>query len=65
MYIRDDNIAWEELQKMGFSASALRRFCALHSHYGKHEKDEACLDTHRLEFARWLVIHRKLTEEIN
>jgi hypothetical protein len=50
---------------MGFSASAIRRFCALRSQYGKNEMDQACLDKHHLEFARWLVIHRKLTEEIN
>jgi hypothetical protein len=65
MYILDDNIAREELRKMGFSASAIRRFCALRSQYGKNEMDQACLDKHHLEFARWLVIHRKLTEEIN
>jgi hypothetical protein len=64
MYIPDYRER-ERLRNIGFSAPTIRRLCALRSQYGKSEMDLPALDQHHLEFARWLVVHRKLTEEIN
>jgi hypothetical protein len=65
MFIRDDHSEQEKLRNMGFSPAAIRRLCILRSRYAKNEMDQPALDKHHLEFARWLVLHHKLTEEIN
>lgn len=65
MFIRDDNSQVEKLRDMGFSPTTIRRLCILRKRYAKSEMDQPALDKHHLEFARWLVLHHKLTEEIN
>jgi hypothetical protein len=64
MYVRDDNTAVEALRSAGLSEAEIRRLWALRSQYIKYGRDQAPLDPRHLEFARWLVLHGKLTEEI-
>jgi hypothetical protein len=64
MSVRDDNAAVEALRRVGCSKAVIRRLWTLRRKYVKYERDQAPLDRRHLEFARWLVIHGKLTEEI-
>jgi hypothetical protein len=65
MYVRDDDPAVEALRLAGFSKATIRRLWALRRKYLKYSRDQVPLDVRRLEFARWLVLHGKLTEEIS
>lgn len=54
----------DRLRLEGFTEQAIVRFFLLRSRYGQNELDQAPLDIHRLEFARWLVRTGRLTDRI-
>lgn len=57
--------AYNLLHKAGYTFSEIARFICLRQTYQPTEMDEAPLDYHCLEFARWLVLHGKLSESLN
>lgn len=54
----------EMLRKEGFTELVIARLLQMRCRYGQDEKDQAPLDIHRLEFARWLVATGRLTDQI-
>jgi len=57
--------ALEMLRQAGFTAKQIDEFRRLRRTYAERQAmDHILIDCHRLEFARWLMIHGKLTEEV-
>lgn len=54
----------EMLRRAGFTASEIDRFCRLRREHAENEMDQAPADLHRLEFVRWLVMTRRLTDQV-
>lgn len=57
--------AYDLLHKAGCTFAEIDRLIRLRQTYQPTEMDEAPLDERRLEFARWLVLHGKLSESLN
>ncbi len=64
--MRDNHywIAVMELQKAGFSAGEIRRLGKHYRKYTEEETERAVVERQRLEFARWLVIHGRLSDQL-
>ena len=57
--------ALEMLRQTGFTAAQIDDFRRLRRTYAERQAmDHAPINGHRLEFARWLVMHGKLTEGV-
>ena len=54
----------DKLRQEGFTDLVIARLYRLRSQYVQTEMDQAPLDMHRLEFARWLVETGRLTDQI-
>lgn len=54
----------EILRKGGFAETEVLQLSKLRIDYNEREKRQAVADRRRLEFARWLVVTGKLSEQI-
>jgi hypothetical protein len=52
------------LRKVGFAESEMNQLSKLRMMISEQEKREALVLHRRLEFARWLVVQGKITEQI-
>ena len=58
----EGNDAYEKLKKLGLTPAQIESLCLLRSAYA--EKELIAAELRRLEFARWLVLTGRLTDEI-
>ena len=56
--------AFETLSRAGFVGPEIDRLWRLRRDYVETEMDQAPIDLHHLEFARWLVMTGRLTEDL-
>lgn len=52
------------LHEAGFTAFEIKRLYQLKRAYVEHTLDQVSVDLNRLEFARWLVVHGRLSDYI-
>ena len=64
MVIWDDRHVIKALRRVGFSLKESIRLIKWRDHYVRNEMDLSPSEYRRMEFARWLVAHGKLTERI-
>jgi hypothetical protein len=64
MVIWDDRHAIKALRRIGFSLKESIRLIKWRKRYVRNEMDFSPSEYRRLEFARWLVAHGKLSESI-
>ena len=62
--INFDKEAIDLLRRRGFTEREIARLYPLRRTYGEDERDQPALDRNHLEFARWLVITGRLTEQV-
>lgn len=55
----------EALQQAGFNKWQIHRLYKLREEYQQEAHNPAALDLARLQFARWLVLNGKLTEQLS
>lgn len=53
------------LQQAGFTTQQINRLTLFKRDYLKNEMDQAALELSRLQFARWLVMHGKLSDQLS
>jgi hypothetical protein len=56
--------AFEKLRRAGLTSRAISRLARLRRKFAASELDQAPVEQYRLEFARWLVVTRRLTEQL-
>ena len=54
----------EMLRKVGFAEVEMNRLAQLRKEHNERERCEAIAYSRRLEFARWLILKGKLSEQI-
>lgn len=64
MVIWDDRHVIKALRRVGFSLKESIRLIKWRNHYVRNELDLSLSEYRRMEFARWLVAHGKLSESI-
>lgn len=60
----DEQKEIEKLRMLGFSERTIARLYRMRQTYGQDKMDQIALDQHHLEFARWLVMTGRLSEQI-
>jgi hypothetical protein len=55
----------KQLRREGFPEQSISRLYQLRSDYAQDALDQPALDTHHLEFVRWLVKTGRLTDEFH
>ncbi|HTK11492.1 MAG TPA: hypothetical protein VL485_30250 [Ktedonobacteraceae bacterium] len=61
----DDKESISKLYREGFTGLEVRRLCHFYEIYQPDMQDREPLDIEHLRFARWLVEHGKLTEQLS
>jgi hypothetical protein len=57
--------ALERLRQTGCTESEIEQLCRLRKAFLEQELDRVITDLHRLEFARWLVMTGRLTDQLD
>lgn len=60
----DQKVACERLRQAGFTESEIAQLSRLRRDYAEKEMAQVLTDHRRLEFARWLVVTGRLTDQI-
>lgn len=60
----DQKVASERLRQAGFTESEIAQLSRLRRDYAEKEMAQVLADHRRLEFARWLVVTGRLTDQI-
>jgi hypothetical protein len=64
MVIWDDRHVIKALHRIGFTFKESIRLVRWRNHYVRDEMDLSPAEYRRMEFARWLIEHGKLTDQI-